>query len=110
MAISDFKAETPENYEQKCLCVLALDTSGSMVGDPIKELNRGLQEFRYQVIKNETAAERLEVSIISLCQRSQMYSGTHFGAQLSKCLTLEAFGSTQIVRGFTRSYFKGHQP
>ncbi len=30
MNSKDFSAEVAENYEQKCLCVLVLDTSGSM--------------------------------------------------------------------------------
>ena len=45
MAKNDFSAEAAENYEQKCLCVLVLDVSGSMSGEPIQELNKGLQDF-----------------------------------------------------------------
>ena len=30
MAKNDFSAEVAENYEQKCLCALVLDISGSM--------------------------------------------------------------------------------
>ena len=30
MAKNDFSAESAENFEQKCLCVLVLDVSGSM--------------------------------------------------------------------------------
>lgn len=30
MAKINFSAEVAENYEQKCLCVLVLDISGSM--------------------------------------------------------------------------------
>ena len=33
MAKNDFSSEVAENYEQKCLCVLVLDVSGSM-GSP----------------------------------------------------------------------------
>ena len=38
-------AEFAENPEPRCPCVLLLDTSGSMQGDPIEELNRGIQGF-----------------------------------------------------------------
>ena len=62
---SYFAGETPENYEQKCLCVLVLDVSGSMAGDPIEELNRGLQEFQNEVLQDYVASQRLEVSIIT---------------------------------------------
>lgn len=61
----DFSAEIAENYEQKCLCVLVLDTSGSMYGEPIKELNKGLQDFYEEIYKDETTSQRLEIAIIS---------------------------------------------
>jgi len=63
--MSYFQGETPDNYEQKCLCLLVLDTSGSMGGEPIKELNRGLQEFYTAVEEDLIAANRLEVGIIT---------------------------------------------
>ena len=47
----NFEGESPDNYEQKCLCLLVLDVSGSMSGDPINELNKGLQEFQEAVLK-----------------------------------------------------------
>lgn len=34
------------NPEPRCPCVLLLDTSGSMNGSPISELNKGLQVFK----------------------------------------------------------------
>jgi len=65
MADNDFSAESPTNYEQKCLCVLVLDVSGSMMGDPINALNQGLQDF-YSEIKNDpTTSNRLEVCIFT---------------------------------------------
>jgi uncharacterized protein YegL len=63
--MSYFTGETPDNYEQKCLCTLVLDTSGSMSGQPIRELNRGLQEFYAAIEEDLIAANRLEVSIIT---------------------------------------------
>lgn len=63
--MSYFHGETPDNYEQKCLCTLVLDTSGSMGGEPIRELNRGLQEFYAAIEEDLIAANRLEVSVIT---------------------------------------------
>ena len=63
--MSYFHGETPDNYEQKCLCTLVLDTSGSMGGEPIRELNRGLQEFYAAIEEDLIAANRLEVNIIT---------------------------------------------
>jgi uncharacterized protein YegL len=64
MAFNDFKAESPQNYEQKTICCFVVDVSISMKGEPIKELNQGLQDF-YIEIKNDIAtAARLEVAIV----------------------------------------------
>lgn len=54
MAKNDFHAEFAENYEQKCLCVLVLDVSGSMSGNPIRDLNKGLQDFYNDIVSDET--------------------------------------------------------
>lgn len=65
MAKNDFSAEAAENFEQKCLCVLVLDVSGSMRGTPIEELNRGLRSFYEEISSDVTTSQRLEISIIS---------------------------------------------
>ena len=57
MAKNDFSSEVAENYEQKCLCVLVLDVSGSMGGSPIQELNNGLQDF-YNEISNVSSVRK----------------------------------------------------
>lgn len=64
MAVNDFSSEVAENYEQKCLCVLVLDVSGSMAGSPIQELNKGLQDFYDEISKDITTSQRLEVALI----------------------------------------------
>jgi uncharacterized protein YegL len=64
MAFNDFRAESPQNYEQKTICCFVVDVSTSMEGDPIRELNQGLQNF-YKEIKDDIAtAARLEVAIV----------------------------------------------
>ncbi|MBO8730145.1 hypothetical protein INO98_14435, partial [Staphylococcus aureus] len=50
-----FSGEMPDNYEQKCLCTLVLDVSGSMQGEPMRALNRGLQDF-YAAIEDDLIA------------------------------------------------------
>jgi uncharacterized protein YegL len=65
MAKNDFSAESASNYEQKCLCVLVLDVSGSMNGTPITELNNGLQSFYKEITDDDTTSQRLEVSLIT---------------------------------------------
>lgn len=45
-------AEFAENPEPRCPCILLLDTSGSMQGEAIQELNRGLNAFREELFSD----------------------------------------------------------
>ena len=54
-----------ENPENRCPVLLLLDNSGSMQGQPIAELNTGLQVFRDELFANSLAAKRVEVGIIT---------------------------------------------
>lgn len=58
-------AEFAENPENRCPCLLLLDTSGSMQGDPIKQLNLGLTSFRDELNNDSLAAKRVEVAIVT---------------------------------------------
>lgn len=53
-----------ENPEPRCPCVLLLDASGSMSGNPIRQLNAGLQEFRNELIADDLASRRVEVAVV----------------------------------------------
>ena len=53
------------NPEPRCPCVLLLDTSGSMDGAPINELNAGLQAFHGALFKDELALLRIEIALIT---------------------------------------------
>ena len=57
--------EFPSNPEPRCPCVLLLDTSGSMRGHKIAELNEGLRTFEEQLRSDSMAAKRVEVAIIT---------------------------------------------
>ena len=46
-------------------CVLLLDTSKSMNGDRIAALNKGLQAFRDEVIKDPLGRQRVEVAVVT---------------------------------------------
>jgi uncharacterized protein YegL len=54
-----------ENPENRCPVVLVLDTSGSMAGERIHQLNAGLQTFRDELLADSLAAKRVEVSIVT---------------------------------------------
>lgn len=56
--------EFAENTEPRCPCLLLLDTSGSMRGRPIDELNAGIRQLRDELFADEMAQKRVEVAII----------------------------------------------
>lgn len=58
-------AEFVDNPEPRCPCVLLLDTSKSMSGKPIQELNAGLKLLRDELLEDELAAKRAEVAIVA---------------------------------------------
>ena len=58
------QAEFADNPEPRCPVVLVLDTSGSMNGQPIRELNEGLQAFKDAIQADRLAALRVEVAIL----------------------------------------------
>lgn len=59
-----FAAEFAENPEPRCPCILLLDTSASMRGNPINELNNGLIAFKDELMADSMAVKRVEVAIV----------------------------------------------
>jgi len=58
-------ADIISNPEPRCPCLLLLDTSGSMQGNPIRELNSGITAFRDEILADEMAVKRIELAIIT---------------------------------------------
>ena len=50
--------------EPHMACVLLLDTSISMEGDPINSLNKAINDFKEQTCMDELAQKRVDISII----------------------------------------------
>lgn len=69
------------NPEPRCLCVLVLDTSGSMGGEPINQLNSGLVVLKDELLADVLAQKRVELSIVT------------FGppTEIQTCITAENF-------------------
>jgi uncharacterized protein YegL len=57
--------EFADNPEPRCPCVLLLDTSGSMSGAKITELNDGLQVFAEELRSDAMASKRVEVAVVT---------------------------------------------
>jgi uncharacterized protein YegL len=58
-------AEFADNPEPRCPCLLLLDTSHSMQGQPIKELNRGLVTFKDELATDTLAMKRVEIAVVT---------------------------------------------
>ncbi len=57
--------EFTDNPEPRCACLLLLDTSGSMAGAPIDELNAGLRAFKDELSQDSLAMKRVEIAIVT---------------------------------------------
>lgn len=59
------QAEFADNPEPRCPVVLVLDTSGSMKGQPLVELNEGLRAFAQALRVDHLASLRVEVAVVT---------------------------------------------
>ncbi|MBD2151683.1 VWA domain-containing protein [Pseudanabaena sp. FACHB-1277] len=57
--------EAYENTEARCPVVLVLDVSGSMTGEPIRQLNEGLKVLKKALEDDPTASLRVEVAVVT---------------------------------------------
>ena len=86
-------------------CLLLLDTSGSMDGAPIRELNSGLQALKESLEKDVLARKRAEIGIVTF--GSPLRSPrTSRRSTRSRCRSCAASGTTAmsqaILNGLAR--------
>ena len=60
----EFDIELMNNQEQRLPCILILDTSASMSGNPINELQSGLEFFAQDVQADDDASQKVQIMII----------------------------------------------
>lgn len=58
-------ADLAMNPEPRVACLLLLDTSGSMAGNPMRQLNEGLAAFKSDMLTDSLAVKRAEVGIVT---------------------------------------------
>lgn len=82
------------NVQPRCACLLVLDVSGSMSGQPISELNAGLKVFQDDLRADALAMQRVEVGILTFgpIQIEMPFQG----ADTFVAPTLTAQGSTPM--------------
>lgn len=57
--------EFAENSEPRCPVILLVDTSGSMSGERIRQLNQGISVFKEETEKDDIAKMRAEIAIVT---------------------------------------------
>lgn len=90
--------EFANNPEPRCPVVLLLDTSASMSGERINQLNLGVKTFKEEVGKDAKASLRVEVAIITF--NSSVNVSQDF-------ITIDDFSPTQFVANGSTSMGKG---
>lgn len=83
-----------ENPEPRCPCLLLLDTSGSMAGQAIAELNAGLRMFYEELQSDSLAIKRVEVALVSFGPVRVISEFNTADCYLEP--TLEALGDTPL--------------
>ncbi|MDR3681233.1 MAG: VWA domain-containing protein [Flavipsychrobacter sp.] len=54
-----------DNPESRCPCMLLLDTSGSMAGMAMQQLNEGIQTLKNELMQDPLAMKRVEVAMVT---------------------------------------------
>ncbi len=90
------------NYEEKLPCALVIDTSSSMKGKPIRDLNEGLRNFLEDTRAGRVERSKVEIALITFNGEAKEEHDfalvDHF--QLPH---LSAGGGTSIVKGVRKS-------
>jgi uncharacterized protein YegL len=63
--------EFADNANERTPCVLVLDCSGSMRGEPIKQLNMGLKALEQELKDDIDASSRVQLLIIKACGKDE---------------------------------------
>ena len=84
-----------DNPDPRIACALLLDTSASMQGAPIEELNKGFELFCQEIKDDELAAKRAEIAVITFGGQPQLLVPFTEGRDL-QARALNTSGATPI--------------
>lgn len=87
--------EFADNPEPRCACVLLLDVSGSMHGEPISALNQGVSTYVDALLDDALASLRVETAIVPFNHSPDLEQDFATAAGVSP-VSLRASGGTAI--------------
>lgn len=88
-------ADFADNPEPRCPCVLLLDTSASMAGKAMEQLNAGLSAFKDTLTQDRLASLRVEVAVITFGAQATLVQDFITVDQFNPAL-LKAAGDTPM--------------
>ena len=84
--------------EPHLACVLLLDTSGSMSGEPIKSLNQAINDFKQKTSMDDLAQKRVDIAIIQFDDHARIVQDFTPISQMEP-INLDAGGCTAMGEG-----------
>jgi len=89
-----------DNSNQRTPCILVLDGSGSMAGEPIKQLNLGLKTLEEHLKSNPMTALRVQILIIRIGDHDEVSVIQDWCDAIDfKAPSIEANGTTPLGKG-----------
>jgi uncharacterized protein YegL len=95
--------EQPRNKDQKCPVVLVLDTSGSMAGPGIDQLNAALVKLKEDILSDATLTQRLEVGIVCFDDEARVERPIDLVTVDTDMPMLNVGGTTNVVAGLNKA-------
>lgn len=95
--------EQARNKDQKCPVVLLLDTSGSMAGTPIEELNKALVQIKEDILNDTMLSNRLELGIVAFDDDARVERPIDLISPDTDLPILNIGGVTNLVSGMNKA-------
>ncbi len=102
--------EFAENANERTPCILVLDCSGSMRGEPIKQLNTGLQALEKELKEDIDASSRVQLLVIKAYGKDNAEISTDWiDAMNFTAPTMDASGLSPIGKAMELALYKIEQ-
>lgn len=95
--------EAIRNKMEKVLLIMVLDISGSMDGEPLDQLNAGVQKMKDYILNDPTLATQMEVAIVGYHDYAEVLREFDLVMPQQDFPFLTAGGTTNIVAGMDKA-------